>query len=216
MYPGSIAYAMPGVASSSSSPSFPDIEFVGAGSAASTTVTIPAGHQSGDLMIIAAWQDGPDPAPAAPGGGGWTLKISRTGFSIKNVRIYQKAATSGSETSGTWSNVDSLQCHVYRNASGIGLFATDSGSDSLVAIPAVALSVTDGSSWLMAWAAADGDFVQLSPSNLTERTDLSPNYRLQSWDTNAGVSSFTGRTGLGFNGSDEWRTIAAEILKATS
>jgi hypothetical protein len=217
MYPGSIAYAMPGVASSTSS--FPDIEFIGAEENVGATVTIPAGHQAGDLMVMWTWQD-TGGTPAAPGGGGWTVKTaaSRTGFAGKNYRVYSKPCTSGSETSGTWTSCDALHCHVYRNASGLGSGAIANDGASNPDIPALSLTVTDGSSWVAAFALEVGTTNDMSPSGMSERSAVSSlgDYRAETWDTNAGVASFAGKTNIASSGTHDWASSAVEVLKATS
>jgi hypothetical protein len=83
---------------------------IGASVAAATTITIPAGHQVGDFIVIYAFRNALV-APTLPAG--WTNQTSEsTGAS--SFRLAWKQATSSSETSGTWTNASQLAVVVYR------------------------------------------------------------------------------------------------------
>jgi hypothetical protein len=227
MYPGSLAYALPGVASGTAP--FPDIEFVSSDYAVSgptATITIPT-HQAGDLLVMIAVNIDDSSTPSAPGGEGWTLETSasRTGFGAKNFRTYSKVAASGSVTTGTWSATDWLICHVYRNASGLGAGAVDNDGASNPDLPGLTLEVSDGSSWVMNWAGQNGatNNEMSETSGLTRREmyeDPSggpPDEVFASWDTNGGASSFSGKSNISSGiTSLDWISLSVEILKATS
>lgn len=88
------------------------ISIVGAESAFGTSVTIPAGHQTGDLMVMFAYRrDSDTPATTATG---WTSFDSSNASLTNSSRIAFRFAASAAETSGTWTNATSLACHVYR------------------------------------------------------------------------------------------------------
>lgn len=223
MYPGSLVYALPGVASGTTP--FPDIEFISSESAASDTLTIPS-HQAGDLLVMIAVNIDASNTPSAPGGEGWTneASASRTGFGAKNFNTYSKIAASGSVTTGSWGgSTDWLICHVYRNASGLGAGATANDGNSNPGLPGLTLEVSDGSSWVMTWAgqAADSLLEMTETSGLTRRETYAPSAsnkeRFASWDTDGGVSSFSQQDDL--NTSPvflNWISLSVEILKATS
>lgn len=88
------------------------IQRVGSNAAEASTVTIPSGHQAGDFMLIFAFRDGSATNPTIPGG--WTNKTNTLDGTTCSVSIGYKFATSGAETSGTWTNATHLQCIVFR------------------------------------------------------------------------------------------------------
>lgn len=197
----------------------PPIEFVGAESADASTVTIPAGHRAGDLIVMVGWQEGSG-APTAPGGEGWEVNTSasRTGFGAKNFRTYTKRATGGSETSGTWSTVDSLHCHVYRNASGIGAIDRGNSGSSKPFVTSLSLQAPK-TSWVMAFAAnlddlnmTDGSS-QLTERTLEDDTSAPDKFQAETWDTNGPVESFSS-TGSMTSVDTDWVALVMEILKA--
>jgi hypothetical protein len=215
MFPGALFRLM---RPTDTSVSFPAIAFVGAEENAGSTVTIPAGHQAGDLMVMFAWREGTG-TPAAPGGGGWTLKTdaSRTGFADKNFRTYSKVASGGSETSGTWSEVFGLHCHVYRNASGLGAGAIDSDGSSNPDLPALTLDVTDGTSRVAAFAFHVGASTSMSASGMSARSQLSSvptTYWAGTWDSPE-TASWAGKANIGSTGSD-WASCSVELLKTVA
>lgn len=87
------------------------ISRVGSASSETTSLTIPAGHQTGDLIFILAFIDGSTTPPTVPAG--WTTVTSRTGTTCSLVGAW-KIAGSASETSGTWTTATGMMCHVYR------------------------------------------------------------------------------------------------------
>lgn len=98
------------------------ISRVGSGSAEATTITIPAGHQLGDILLIFAFRDGSATNPTVPAG--WNVITNTTDGTTCSVSIGWKLATSGAETSGTWTNATGLMCHVYRGADPVTPFGT--------------------------------------------------------------------------------------------
>lgn len=98
------------------------ISRIGSRAAEATTVTIPAGHQAGDIILIFAFRDGSTTNPSIPAG--WTNITNTTDGTLCSVSIGWKIAANSSETSGTWTNATHLQCVVYRGADPIKPFGT--------------------------------------------------------------------------------------------
>lgn len=122
---------------------FPDIEFVGGDGADANTVTIPA-HQAGDMIIIVAGRYNAAIAPSLPAG--WVEILSDTVSAGLNLgyRVGYKFATSGSETSGTWTDATRMAVSVYRNAVSIGNIATSKAATSRITWPALSLDSPPG------------------------------------------------------------------------
>ena len=96
------------------------ISRIGSSSAEATTVTIPAGHQQGDIIIIAAFRDGSTTNPTVPAG--WSTLTITTDGTTCSLSVGWKIAISNSDTSGTWTNATGLICHVYRGVDLISPF----------------------------------------------------------------------------------------------
>lgn len=103
------------------------ITLVGAAIAEANSVTIPAGHQPGDLMIIYAFRDGSTTNPSLPAG--WISSATPDGTTC-SARVGCRVATSNAETSGTWTNATAVLCVVLR-----GVFLIN---------PAIPIDVTPG------------------------------------------------------------------------
>jgi hypothetical protein len=107
------------------------IERVGHNSAEASTVTIPAGHKAGDIILIFAYRDGSATNPTIPAG--WTKITNTLDGTSCSVSIGWKVAQSGSETSGTWTNATHLQVIVYRGVDPItpfGALTSNAGTTS--------------------------------------------------------------------------------------
>lgn len=90
---------------------------VGTAGGDGATVTIPAGHIPGDVLIVFAFRDGNTTNPSIPSG--WTNDTNTIDGTSCSATIGWKVATSTSETSGTWTNADSCVVAVLRNADNI-------------------------------------------------------------------------------------------------
>lgn len=167
---------------------------IGSGSAEATTVTIPAGHTQGDILLIFAFRNGSVTNPTIPAG--WTSITNTTDGTLCSVSIGWKIATSAAETSGTWTNASGLMCHVYRGLDPIAPFGT------LVANAGTASPVTYGSTqgvgldrmdnqWFVAFAAhrlIDTTTATTVPTGYTlVVTALGATSDMVSFDTNAPV-----------------------------
>jgi surface protein len=106
------------------------------GSATGTTsATLPA-HQAGDLILGFAFRDGSTTSPTRPSG--WTTIDTASGTSCSAALGY-KVAASGSETTGTWTNANTVIFLVYRGAETNGqtvIFADSTGVGTTVTYPA--------------------------------------------------------------------------------
>lgn len=184
------------------------IEFIGANSAAATTVSIPT-HAAGDLIIILANRSTSATPPTLPIG--WT-NIQSGSVDSESLRVGYKIAASSSETSGTWTNATSLGVVVYRNAA-VGASATTlNTTGTTVNWPALTLQDGSGKSWVAGFA-----FIQNAnsdntiPSGYTKRIRAHTNTVI--WDTNSGVSSFVGATSTQQDSGVDNRTVTVEIKK---
>jgi hypothetical protein len=189
-----------------------NISFVGANSANATTVTIPA-HNVGDLLVMFAYRSSSNALPTVPVG--WTTINSAGGANNSSALAYRIAT--GSDTSGTWTNATQLIIQVYRgvSASPIGAFgAMQSANSTTVTYPAVTLSVTDGSSWIIgsAGAASATSNVQNSPTGMTRRANpIGVSAEASGHDTNGGVSSWTAKTVVINATNVKWSARTLEI-----
>lgn len=93
------------------------LEFVGASSANTSSVTLPT-HRSGDLILIRAARGSTSTAPSLPAG--WTNLYAGGNSFFYAVRFAYKFAASGTEQSGTWTNATSTAAYVFRGVSMIG------------------------------------------------------------------------------------------------
>jgi hypothetical protein len=114
------------------------ISRVGQAGAEATTVTIPAGHQVGDLLVICAFRDGSTTNPTVPAG--WTTITATFDGTSCSVSAGWKYATSAAETSGTWTNATGLLCVVLRGVTDVSPImdtATSAGTTNTVTYAAL-------------------------------------------------------------------------------
>jgi protocatechuate 3,4-dioxygenase beta subunit len=187
------------------------ISFVGANSAAGNTVTIPA-HQVGDLMIIYAYRNGNATPPGSPSG--WTDIGTPAGSQNQSDHTGYRFATSTSDTSGTWTNATNMVVLVYRGIDSTTPIGGDSVAQSpnaasnVISYPAVTMSVTDGSSWVVGLAGhRTATNVNVAPTGMTNRTGTV----VAGHDTNVGVTAWSLHT-VTVNASSSWRARTIEIV----
>ena len=113
------------------------------------TVTIGT-HAAGDLLLMFSYRDGSITQPTIPSG--WISLYGLAVYSM-SVRVSYKFATTGSETSGTWTNATSLLSTVYRG-----------GTNALV-FPWYILQNSSASSTTINWPTQDGGLVR---ANITD------------------------------------------------
>lgn len=87
------------------------ISRIGAASAEAASVTLPGTYQNGDLAIIFAFRGASISPPTLPAG--WT-GVSTGQNGTNSARWGWKILTSGSDTSGTWTNATALVAFVFR------------------------------------------------------------------------------------------------------
>lgn len=190
---------------------------IGAGAATATTITIPAGHQAGDLLLMFAFRSGSTTLPTIPAG--WTSLLSPAGANTCCCLLAFKIALSSSETSGTWTSATTLVCHVYRgqstqhNASGCGTPINTAGTGTVLTYAAITTPIsTGGKTWLAAFAAhRTATNVSTAFTGMTNTVNGST---CAGFDTNAGALTFASATAT-VNASSGWETIVVEILPET-
>lgn len=148
------------------------ITHIGSSAADGTTITIPVGHQIGDLLIIFAFRSATT-APSLPAG--WT-SIGSASAGATSARVGWKLAISGADSSGTWTNATGLVVQVLRgtstNKTPISAATTTTGTGTSInyqngasLLPMKAY----GTSWVVGFAATKtlDSSLQTAPTNLT-------------------------------------------------
>jgi len=191
------------------------ISFISGEGANADNVTLGT-HASGDILIAFAGLEGSATPPSLPAG--WTNVVATASPDNVASRIGYKIAASSSETSGTWTNAQSLIVLVYRgqHASGpIGANSEDSGGGTTVNYPALTLNVTDSTSWVILFCVHSwGTGTLGTPTGATARSvPAGPGggVMVGSWDSNAGVASWSATTGTA-PGYDDYQTRALELI----
>lgn len=191
------------------------ISLISSDSALASSLTLPT-HDAGDVILISARRIGSATPASLPAG--WT-NVNTAVFGTTTIRMGYLIAASSGESSGTWTNASIVMAAVYRGASGVGGNATASGTDAAAAnVPAVTLTVGDGTSWvhtgisyLSAPAANNASITGMTP--ILYGVVGTPRGEIQ--DTNGGVSSWSS---AGFaNGSGiDWACVAVELVAAAA
>lgn len=150
------------------------ISFIAAGSAQGTTITIPGSgsYASGDIMVMFAWRNGNTTSPSIPAG--WT-SVGLNAGTLCSTTVAFKVATSGSETSGTWTNATSLVCQVYRGqkaASPVVNSGAQTGTATTVNYSGIGAMTGPGTSWVIRFGAisTNDTALQNPPAAFTFRT----------------------------------------------
>lgn len=128
------------------------VAFIGDGSAAATSVTIPT-HTTGDTLVIIAFRIGSNSPPTATtgssGGGTWT-NLCNGGDNNTGYRVAYMTATSAAETSGTWANATHMHAFVLQGVTAVSTCTTLSGAaTTTLSYPAMTLADADGSSYVL-------------------------------------------------------------------
>jgi hypothetical protein len=172
------------------------ISFVNQAQTGSATVTLPTGIKVGDLIVLIGYRN-TTTAPSLPTG--YTAPTGGTvSANVNSGRIcYKRAVGTESGTTVTMTNANVIQCIVYRGAWNIGGIAwTSNAASATTNIPAITMSVADGTSWVVCGAGSKQTTSQSTPAGLTIRgtVQAGTTSMLGVWDTNAGVSSSGART----------------------
>lgn len=190
------------------------ISFIGEASAIADNVGLP-GHQAGDLIVIFAYRSTSAVAPTMPAG--FTSINSGAGNTNGHAAGY-KIAASSAESSGSWTNAEIVAVEVYRGAQAVAAQAQVTNVANIL-IPALTLTVTDGSSWVGAFAGcrSGAQPIESPPPGLTLRTDTTDTSAREAvaFDTNGGVSSWAQQTG-GSTGGNRFRALSYEIVATPS
>lgn len=194
---------------------------VGTASAGSATaVTVPA-HAIGDMIVVLAFRDSATSgAPALPAG--FTQILATASTTTGSALLCFKIATSTSDTATGFTNATGLLCMVYRSSVGgilaVGASASGSGTANTgVAIPAVTMQATDGTSAILATMghrSVDQGLGAKTVTGLTEFLDLTDAVdELTAWD-HVGNTSFSS-SALTLSGTaGGWVAYTVEILDA--
>jgi hypothetical protein len=160
-----------------------------------------------------AYRSNSNTPPTVPAG--WTT-INASGAANNSSALAYRIAT-GTDSGTGWSNATQLIVQVYRgvSASPIGNVGTPQFANSkIVTYPAVNLSVTDGSSWVIgsAGAASNSSNVQISPTGMTMRVNqIGTSAEASGHDTNGGVSSWLAQTVTISASNVKWSARTLEI-----
>lgn len=189
--------------------------FVGHAAADANTVAMPAGIGLGDLAIVHA---AGAPVPTLPAG--WTnIGTSDPSGLGADGRAGYKILDGTEVDIGVWPNATVVQVNVYRGVDPdfpIGNWAESHGSgNGQLNIPGVALSRTDGSSWVVGTHAHDlGNNVPgKTVPGMTTRSTGHPSVTTWSGDTNGGIAGPWPSTDAttNVNAASNWSSFAIEV-----
>jgi hypothetical protein len=191
------------------------IEFIGAASANTTTVSLPSGTAAGDFAIVVAGRTA-TAGPSIPsgwndlgvqaGGSGGTAHGQRVGWKI----LVAADITAGNV--GTWTSAAQIGVSIYRGATGVGGNSSTGANSTVVSFPARGSPLTAGS-WVVAVGSHRnaGNLNDRTLSSFTNRTSGATSTNIGIWDTNGVVSSTSAGTVTVTNSSgNAGRTV--EIL----
>lgn len=195
------------------------ISFIGQATG-TNTATMPA-HQAGDLILVFAYNGAAATAPTLASG---FTSISNSAANTNGHRLAYKVAASNAETVGTWTNASDVLVLVYRGCltSGpIGGNATATNASATVAYPSVTMQVTNGSSWVAAFAGyrSQTSSLETPPTGFTNRSDhvnSSSDCEAAGHDTNGGVSSYAGSSASVGGSGFRYRTVSVELKAAAT
>ena len=165
----------------------------GTATAETTSVSLPT-HAAGDMLIIAA---GGSDIPSVPSG--WTqINSVDSAWDVRGLVCAYKVAADGSETSGTWAGAYMIVAAVYDGVASIGGTAKQDGTTT-VTYPGIAMSASDGSSWVVGAGVFNGGSTYLTPpTGMTHRNGLGTSAAISGslglHDTAAGTSSWSSKS----------------------
>lgn len=193
------------------------ISRVGAASVEATSITIPAGHQQGDGMLMFAYNDGIG-VPALPAG--WTTLDSFAGGN-QGLRVAYKLAGSSSETSGTWTTADGLVCMVYRGVaqSTRPPFRTNASTGTSTTLSFGVFNLRSANCWLAGFSGtrAIDSTIASAPTgmvNQTSTTGATANYAGHDTDGIYPGTRWPATTVSVGGTSDEWTTYVVEVVQS--
>lgn len=180
------------------------------------SATLPT-HQSGDLIIGFAYRDGSIVPPIIPSGVGWnTISTAGGGSTNGSALVYQVASSSGT-TTGTFTNATSVVFLVYRGASPanpIGVSNSSTGTTASVTFPALALTDTGGTSWVVGFVGhrSVNTSLETPPTGMVNRAPVvDATDEAAGHDTNGTVSSWSSTSVAVGGTASGWMTRVVEI-----
>lgn len=198
------------------------IEFIGASTGGTTSAgTMPA-YEAGDLLIAFSFRDGSTSPVAIPTANGW--EVLHNGFganSCGHVVAYMIAPDTSVVTSG-FTNASSTVILVFRGidpANPIGDSQPNGGLGTTITYPALTMQVTDGSSWVAAFAGHRSTNTALSTTfdSFANRAFVEDSTDdIAAFDSNGGRSSFSAQNVSVGGTSSGWRSHTLEIRAAVT
>ena len=189
------------------------ITYIAQATSNTTSVTLPA-HNVGDLLVMFAYRSSSNAVPTVPAG--WTT-INASGSANNSSALAYRIAT-GADTATGWSNATQLVVQVYRGVSTISPIGNAGtpqfANGKIVTYPAITLSVTDGTSWVIgsAGAANNSSNVQNPPTGMVMRANIiGTSAEAAGFDTNGGVSSWGAQTVTISASNVKWSARTLEI-----
>ena len=171
---------------------------------APTVLAMPSGWAVGDVALVTNVGTGAAvPTGYTAVGGNGTYGPSKVGYKVLGSGDGSISVAAGKGVS--------VSVAVYRGVAGIGAstWAGDPGSVAL-AVPALTLTNTTGSSWVVGlFGSASANVNAMTLTGMTSRSGSFVGPRDGIYDTNKGVSTWPGATGGPVAQGDEW---AVELL----
>ena len=180
---------------------------------------VPA-HKPGDLLVAFAHNTTSTTVPTLPSG--WTQILAPAGAGNSAMLLAYKVATSNAEAVSGFTNANTVLVQVYHGvdtASPIGGSASNTGTSNTVTYPAITMSVTDGTSRVVCFAARKTQSGTLDnpPAGTTRRlNEYNSNgggSQACGFDTNGGVSSWSAQNVAAGGASEGWFTCSVELKK---
>lgn len=194
--------------------------FVGAASAAGTTLTMPT-HEAGDLIVgIGVRTSNLSPGPSIAAGEDWIAHdLGNNG--TDTFRTAYKIATDSSEAMGTWTDATMVAIIIFRGASGspIGETAQDGGNSLAADFPAIPTpDVSDGSTIFAEFAFSTGSHSSFDTppagTSMVFRNQTASTNTIASHSTEGGDAAYPGGT-TAFGTTRRWITYVAEVKAGT-
>lgn len=169
------------------------ISFVGTAKAAGATLTLPAGIQRNDLILMFAYRN----TTTAPTLGSGFI-AGPTGSGNSNAYTVGYRFATGTDSAGIWTNASVVICVVYRGVANIGATAGSTYPAATAAtIPGLTLVGTNSKSWVVALAGSTQTSPQGTPlagATTVRNTQAGTTSDGGAFDTNGGVGSFSATT----------------------
>ena len=185
------------------------IQFVGAASAGSNTLTMPS-HQAGDLIIGFGYNRDATTVPTLPSD--FLSIATRSGDTQASVMAW-KIAYSNAESFGTWTNADLVAVAIYRSTTHYlnpGRFSGNNTGGGNLNWPAFTMLKPNKSWVLLASGTVTDGGGDTAPASYTNRTNALATGEIALSDSNATLASFgtTTRTN-----TPSFHTMALEIIE---